>query len=289
MNFSIERLRRLDDFFRSHPLTRDARYSAWLRFLAWQLRSSMGAEVIVPWISGQKLAVRRGMTGATGNIYSGLHEFYDMSLVLHFLRQGDLFLDVGANVGSYTVLASGVCSAETWAFEPDILSVQRLRRNIQINGLEHRVKVFEAAVGDQRKDVSFTVGKDTVNRVSTSRLDNDVRVVRQVRLDDVINGARPSMIKIDVEGYEENVIAGADATLALDSLKLIELETLSPVIEKKLEGFGFSRGFYDAFSRTMRSHEALTNPSNACFVRDWEFVNKRLAEAPAVSVLGKEI
>ncbi|MER9969307.1 FkbM family methyltransferase [Mesorhizobium sp. M0060] len=249
----------------------------------------MSAEVIVPWISGQKLAVRRGMTGATGNIYSGLHEFYDMSLVLHFLRQGDLFLDVGANVGSYTVLASGVCGAETWAFEPDILSVQRLRRNIQINGLEDRVKVFEAAVGDQRKDVSFTVGKDTVNRVSTSRLDDNVRVVTQLRLDDVVNGARPSMIKIDVEGYEENVIAGADAILALDSLKLIELETLSPVIEKKLERFGFSRGFYDAFSRTMRSHEALTNPSNACFVRDWDFVNKRLAEAPAVSVLGKEI
>ena len=45
-----------------------------------------------------------GMTGATGNVYCGLHEFEDMALVLHALRPRDLFVDVGANVGSYTVL-----------------------------------------------------------------------------------------------------------------------------------------------------------------------------------------
>jgi hypothetical protein len=42
----------------------------------------------------------------SGNIYAGLHEFGDMAFVLHFLRAGDLFADVGANIGSYTVLAS---------------------------------------------------------------------------------------------------------------------------------------------------------------------------------------
>jgi hypothetical protein len=49
-----------------------------------------------------------GMTGATQNIYVGLQEFVDIMLTLHFLRKGDLFLDMGANVGSYTILASGV-------------------------------------------------------------------------------------------------------------------------------------------------------------------------------------
>ena len=72
-----------------------------------------------PWIGGQRLSIRRGMRGATGNIYVGLHEFADMMLTLNFLREGDLFLDIGANVGSYTVLASGICRAVTWAFEPD--------------------------------------------------------------------------------------------------------------------------------------------------------------------------
>lgn len=47
------------------------------------------------------------MTGATGNWYCGLQEYEDMSFVLHALRPGDLFVDVGANIGSYSILAAG--------------------------------------------------------------------------------------------------------------------------------------------------------------------------------------
>lgn len=65
-------------------------------------------EVQFDWIEGARLMVRNGMTGATGNIYCGLHEFTDMSFVLHLLRPDDLFVDVGANIGSYTVLGK-VC------------------------------------------------------------------------------------------------------------------------------------------------------------------------------------
>jgi|SRR3984893_1222425 hypothetical protein len=98
-------------FFASHPLTHTSPIKAWQRWLSWQIKSRLRDEVIVPWIGGQLLAVRRGMTGATGNVYAGLHEFADMMFLLHFLRERDLFLDIGANVGTYTVLASGVCRA----------------------------------------------------------------------------------------------------------------------------------------------------------------------------------
>ena len=57
------------------------------------------------------------MTGATGNIYAGLHEFVDMAFCLHLLRSGDLFVDVGANIGSYTVLASKVAGANSVTLE----------------------------------------------------------------------------------------------------------------------------------------------------------------------------
>ncbi len=100
-------------FVSSHPLTRDHKLKAYFRVLNWQLRSRLSSEICMPWIAGTKLVVKRGMTGATGNIYAGLHEFADMSFLLHFLRPNDLFVDVGANVGSYTVLASGVCKARS--------------------------------------------------------------------------------------------------------------------------------------------------------------------------------
>jgi hypothetical protein len=92
-------------FIRRHPLTRNAPVAAIVRFAGWQVASRMRTEIVVDWIGGAKLAVRRGMTGATGNIYCGLHEFAEMGFLLHLLRPGDVFVDVGANVGSYTVLA----------------------------------------------------------------------------------------------------------------------------------------------------------------------------------------
>jgi hypothetical protein len=56
-----------------------------VRIVVWQIKSRLQHEVIVSWIANQKLAVRRGMTGATGNVYVGLHEFPDMMFLLHFL------------------------------------------------------------------------------------------------------------------------------------------------------------------------------------------------------------
>ena len=62
----------------------------------------------------------RRMTGITGNIYAGLHEFADMAFVLHFLRGRRPVRRCGrANVGSYTILVSGVVGCRTIAFEPD--------------------------------------------------------------------------------------------------------------------------------------------------------------------------
>ena len=59
----------------------------------------------IPFTDRARLLVSRGMYGATQNVYCGLNDFEDMSFVLHYLRQDDIFLDVGANIGAYTVLA----------------------------------------------------------------------------------------------------------------------------------------------------------------------------------------
>src|SRR5262249_15085658 len=143
---------------------------------------------------------------ATGNIYVGLHEFPDMMFLLHFLRSGDLFLDIGANVGTYTVLASGVCKAKTWAFEPDPETMLSLKRNIEINNLNDLVTVYELALGATETEVGFTIGRDTENRVAA--VDGHCRVVAQKTLDSLLSGFDPTFAKLDVEGYEEEVLRG---------------------------------------------------------------------------------
>jgi FkbM family methyltransferase len=275
-------------FFSTHPLTRDAPLAAWARLLSWQVRSRLHDEVIISWIGGQRLAVRRGMTGATGNIYVGLHEFADMMLPLHLLREGDLFLDIGSNIGSYTILASGICRAATWAFEPDPETVAALKRNIDLNELTGRVVVHELALGDTDGTVSFTRGLDTINRVAMGG-EESVRTVTVRRLDTLTGYNRPLMIKMDVEGYEEPVVRGAHGLLAGDSLKVIELETLTAEIKTTLDHHGFRRAYYDPFCRALTTVPNDQPSSNAVFVRDWDFVAARLAAAPAVEILGRSI
>ena len=100
-------------FIATHPLSSKRPLRALCRYGRWQIESRLRPEVEFRWIEGSKLIARNGMTGATGNIYCGLHEFTDMAFVLHLLRPDDLFVDVGANIGSYTVLASSVCEARS--------------------------------------------------------------------------------------------------------------------------------------------------------------------------------
>src|SRR6266511_5659412 len=271
-------------FVWSHPLTRGARVKALARVANWQIRSRLQGEVIIPWIANQKLAVKRGMTGATGNIYVGLHEFPDMAFLLHFLKSGDLFLDIGANVGTYTVLASGVCKANSWAFEPDPNTVRALKRNIEINDLEDLVTVHEFALGATQREVAFTVGLDTVNRVATAGEPN-CRLIQQKQLDSFVGKSEPIFAKLDVEGYEGEVLRGGQALLAKDSLQAIEVETATPGIQEMLSEYQFVKAFYDPFKRMLSTQPVGLEASNALFVKDFSFVNERVSGSSRIRVL----
>ncbi len=281
---SVSSVRSLGRFVSSHPLTRDAQAAAWARFAAWQVRSRLNDEVLVPWVGGQYLVIRRGMTGATGNVYFGLHEFMSMMLTLHFLREGDLFIDAGANVG-----------AETWAIEPAPEVLEHLRRNIEVNGLGVSATIHPVALGPVDGEIHFTMGLDALNRVASPQ-DENVRTVRQRSLDTLLGGRRPAMIKFDVEEYEEQVLRGAENVIGDPTLKVIAQEGTTPWMLDLLTKRGFQRAYYDPFTRKLqRSPNSLAlsggkwTRSNEFFVRDWEFVEARLATAKPITVLGKAI
>jgi FkbM family methyltransferase len=274
---------RIFRFVFSHPLTRRSKLRALFRVLHWQIISRFRKENLIPWIAGTKLVVRRGMTGATGNIYVGLHEFVDMIFLLHFLRPGDLFLDVGANVGSYTILASGVCKARTVAFEPDPETARHLQKNIEINALSKLVLVRQVAVGAEEATVRFTSGRDAVNQVVGPEVKN-ARLVPQKRLDDMLTGQNPIMMKMDVEGYEEQALLGAEQLLFNSSLMVIELETVSENTEQMLKRHGFERMYYDPYHRLVAIQPFDIASLNTLFIRNSTFVRARVHEAAKVRV-----
>lgn len=292
---AMQALRSLARTFAEHPLTRSDPLRAWARFASWQIRSRLGGEIVMPWIGGQRLAVRRGMTGATGNLYLGLYEFMSMGLVLHFLRPGDLFLDAGANVGTYSVLASGVCGARSLAIEADADTSRDLARNISINDLSKLVETHVVALGPSDGEAYFTIGRGPENQV-VSKAGEGVRVVPQKTLDTLVGSAAPAMLKLDVEGYEEQVLIGASRVLRGPDLKVILLEGSSPYVLELMAAHAFTRAFYDPFTRLLQrtpNELSFSNGrwtlSNEFFVRDWDFVEQRLATAKPVAVLGRTI
>ena len=135
----------------THPLNRRHKLRALWRFARWQTVSRLwNDKIVAQFIGSSRLLVSRGMVGATGSIYYGLPEFEDMALVLHALRPGDSFIDVGANVGSYTVLAAAVANANVIAFEPIPATFVHLMDNIRLNALEQRVSARNQGVGTER-------------------------------------------------------------------------------------------------------------------------------------------
>ncbi|MCA1777706.1 MAG: FkbM family methyltransferase [Loktanella sp.] len=246
-------------FILGHPMNRGHPISALARFARWQVQSRLQDEVIFDWFDGAKLAVRHGMTGATGNIYCGLHEYVDMRFVLDTLTPDDLFVDIGANIGSYTVLGSKVCCARTIAVEPDPETANAPRRNIDVNGIKDRVSVIEAALGATAGTVSFTVGRDTINRVAQPE-DELVRAVAVRTLDEVLGGEVPKVIKIDVEGFEAEVFRGGQATLADKRLEAIITEARDDDVMDMLGRAGFVQAYYDPERATLENLPTI--PSN---------------------------
>jgi FkbM family methyltransferase len=277
-------------FIARHPLSSRQPLRAFWRYGRWQIESRLRREVEFKWVEGSKLIVRNGMTGATGNIYCGLHEFGDMLFLLHFLRPNDLFVDVGANVGSYTVLASAVCRARSIAVEPDPNAMRSLKRNIEANKIEHRVLLVEAALGRTRGTVLFTMGRDTTNKVATAE-DTSTRHVQLSTMDDLLHGKSPSLIKLDVEGYEGQVLGGATETLRNPGLMAIETETADDSVTKCLEGTGFCRYSYNPYERSLTdfSIPQTQQSANALFLRNIEVCRRRVEEAEKRNILGQLI
>jgi FkbM family methyltransferase len=215
----------------------------------------------VPFVNNTVLIVAPGMTGATQNIYTGLHDFKDCGFLLHLLREDDLFVDIGANVGVYTVLAAGAIGARAVTIEPVPETFKKLCSNVRINQLDGRTQAYNIGLGRSAATLRFTVDKDTTNHVITDDNWTGPSVSVPVRtLDAVLDGQTPILIKIDVEGWESEVLAGAEATLSQPSLLALIVEmngsdaAFNPneqLVHAELLRNGFEPHAYDPFTRSL--------------------------------------
>jgi FkbM family methyltransferase len=284
-------------FIWKHPLNRSNRLGALIRYVRWQVSSRLMPGLIAfPFVEDTNLFAKRGMTGATGNWYCGLHEMHDMGLVLHLLRPGDLFLDVGANVGSYTVIAAGAVGARVVAVEPVPSTFAHLGDNILLNGLAGRVSMKCLSLSDRAGLVRFTSDLDSVNHILADGEEGACIEVPATTLDDLVGNDVPVAIKIDVEGHEFAVLRGAEKTLSAPGLLVVVMEingsglrygVSDHTLFDQMRAHGFKPYAYDPFER--RLIDSKFAKDNTIFIRDKEMVERRVTLARRYRLINGEI
>lgn len=147
--------------------------------------------------------------------------------LLASIKPGATFLDIGANIGFYTVPAAAK-GAAVHAFEPCSDTADRLERNIQLNSLTG-IAVNRLALDEKRGTALLNVGQRSNMGQSSIAVQTGgtSETVSVTTLDDYAeNLAAVDIIKIDVEGAEERVLRGAQSTLARFSPRIfMELST----------------------------------------------------------------
>ena len=168
--------------------------------------------------------------------------------LLGILKPGQVVFDVGANIGYYTLLASRVVgrAGRVVACEPSPRNISYLHRHIALNGATN-VTVIPAGCYDRSGLMAFDAGRDWAagHLVEHAVPANGHRdLVSTVALDEIVraSGLLPDVLKIDVEGAELHVLAGASKTLA-SARPIVLLGVHSSELKSACTSFLAARGY----------------------------------------------
>ena len=173
------------------------------------------------------------------------YEPYETQLILRQTKIGDVVVDVGANIGYYTILLADKVgkAGKVYAFEPDKISFEILKKNIKVNNLKN-VMAVNAGVGSKNEIKKLYKSEENLGDhklyktplgYAASPLDEGEKI-KIIKLDDFVK--KPiNFMKIDTQGWEPEVIIGAKKIIEKD--KPIIFMEYSPASYKqaKLDGY----------------------------------------------------
>jgi FkbM family methyltransferase len=153
--------------------------------------------------------------------WTGAHEPHMQKAIRDVLRPGMTYWDVGAHIGYFALQAARIVgpSGSVVAFEPMPDNVERLQRNVELNGLDN-VTIVRSAVSSTSGELPIYACQDQSRSTSTLMwtLDPNIGqrsagVVPVDTLDHHLNATAPDLVKIDAEGVEVEVLRGASALI----------------------------------------------------------------------------
>ncbi|WP_392534646.1 FkbM family methyltransferase [Nostoc sp. C117] len=201
----------------SHPNCKQQKIQSILKFIGWQFYKRLTRRYLdIQIIPGVKIRCHPDGYSAATALYCGLYDYDEMNFLLRYLRTGDSFIDIGANVGIYTLLAaSKIKSGSIYSFEALPKNYTRLKENLTLNQFR-QVQPYAIAIsdftgntalnlaeGDSMPFITSDVTKNTIT-VPTDTLDNllPIEIISELTL-----------VKMDIEGAELLAMKGAISLL----------------------------------------------------------------------------
>jgi FkbM family methyltransferase len=182
--------------------------------------------VIKPLASGARLFIDLSDHVIGLGILRGGYEQHELAFTKSVLRPGDVAIDIGAHIGFFTIELAQTVGARghVYAFEPLPSNAELLAQSIRENYYESRVTLERAAVSDRSGTGTLRYAAQTLNTGGAFLSDGSVEglgaltasAVRTVKLDDYQARRPVRLIKMDVEGAEPAVVAGARELIARD-------------------------------------------------------------------------
>ena len=184
---------------------------------------------------GPEIELLPGQFGSMVTWLFGIDEPREMAWFRRFAPSGGVVIDVGANIGQYTLIAAQIAgpSGRIFAFEPDPVNAATLERSIRRNRFDDRVELLRVAVAAKAGKAAFVVQSDrTRSGLCAHGTTDDGRMkaihVRTLALDDFLEERgldRLDFLKIDVEGADLDVLRGAERTIRrLQPALMVEYE-----------------------------------------------------------------
>jgi FkbM family methyltransferase len=211
--------------------SRSGRLSTGLRRQMWY---GVSAPVLTVWLNGLSVYAYPGNETSRALFITGNYEPNEFFMLAQVLRPGMIFVDVGANMGLYTLFAARMIGehGRVLAIEPSTRECGRLLKNVEANSLSN-VRLVRSAVSDSRSEVDLLVAEDEWsghNTLGAFAYDTPLarkETVRTEGLDDIVSReglSRVDIVKLDVEGSELLVLKGAVGILErFRPLLLLEL------------------------------------------------------------------
>ncbi|MDP1588734.1 MAG: FkbM family methyltransferase, partial [Prosthecobacter sp.] len=187
------------------------------------------------------------------------HDWDTAKFITGFLHEGDTFIDVGANIGIYTLPASSIVKhGQVVAVEPSAKNRGRLEENFLLNGITS-VRIEACALGENEGEMAFC-DADALAHVELAG--NGPKVPVRT-LDSILPEGETTLLKVDVEGFELSVFKGAENAMRAGRLPVILFEMNRSherygVTEADIFGFLRSRGYqiarYEHDARQLVTH-----------------------------------